>query len=467
MKNRLKIWTLFIFIGINWHSFGQGFVQGTFPELANQPIQLLGYNGFDTYLIKSVRVNDRGEFIIDYLPENNGAGLLQSEDEKQFLLLLNSENVVLNGIDLKTTDAVKIIESTENQFFDQYMNEHMQREQTMAGWDYLKRIYQSKESFFSKQTAVLEHIQNERSRIQKEDRDFLAQLPKDSYVYWYLPIRKLISSVSTIAQYRVDEIPETTDAFRKIDYSDNRLYKSGLLNDVLENQVWFIENSGYGQDEMYQQMSVSIDSILASIVTNEKLYNEIVERLFKILEKRSLYQASEYLALKVLNEKNCTLNNDLANQLEHYRAMKIGNTVPDIDFKGDLITLNSEKKIKRLSDIPSKYTVLFFGASWCPSCQEEIPQLLQVYNKWKSQDVEVVFISLDEDKQSFSNFTNIFPFPGYCDYQKWESPVVKDYHVFATPTFYLLDENRKIILRPNSVSQMDSWVDWYLIQGDK
>ncbi len=58
-------------------------------------------------------------------------------------------------------------------------------------------------------------------------------------------------------------------------------------------------------------------------------------------------------------------------------------------------------------------------------------------------------------------FAAVFPFISICDYQKWESPVVKAWHVFATPTMYLLDNNLEIILRPNSARQMDAWVDWY------
>jgi hypothetical protein len=67
----------------------------------------------------------------------------------------------------------------------------------------------------------------------------------------------------------------------------------------------------------------------------------------------------------------------------------------------------------------------------------------------------------------FKNFASIFPFISFCDYQKWNSGTVKDYYVFGTPTMYLLNEKREILLRPNSVKQMDSWVDWYLIQGNK
>jgi hypothetical protein len=93
--------------------------------------------------------------------------------------------------------------------------------------------------------------------------------------------------------------------------------------------------------------------------------------------------------------------------------------------------------------------------------------MARLYDKWKKNGVELVFISLDEDKQAFRNFAGNFPFISMCDYQKWESPAVKAYHVFATPTLYLLNDKREILLRPSSVQQMDAWVDWFLVQGKK
>ena len=71
----------------------------------------------------------------------------------------------------------------------------------------------------------------------------------------------------------------------------------------------------------------------------------------------------------------------------------------------------------------------------------------------------MLFIALENDRNTFTDFAKTFPFPTYSDPQKWESKMVKDYFVFATPTLFLLDNNRKIILRPNSVKQMDAWVD--------
>ena len=200
----------------------------------------------------------------------------------------------------------------------------------------------------------------------------------------------------------------------------------------------------------------------------EKILNEVTDYLFDLLERHSLFQASEYLAIKVLNETSCTLNSDLANQLESYRAMKVGNVAPDIVFNQEINAPGySQSTIpKKLSEMNSNYTVVVFGASWCEKCTKEIPEIAKHYAKWKSEGVEVVFVSLDENKEMFNNFTAIFPFISVCDFGKWESKAVKDYYVFGTPTMYLLDNNRKIILRPNSVKQMDSWVDWFLVKGN-
>jgi peroxiredoxin len=111
--------------------------------------------------------------------------------------------------------------------------------------------------------------------------------------------------------------------------------------------------------------------------------------------------------------------------------------------------------------------VVVFGASWCPKCTEELPEIVKHYSKWKANGVEVVFVSLDEDEKLFKSFTGVFPFISICDFKKWNSPIVNSYYVFVTPTMFLLDEKREILLRPNSVKQMDAWVDWYLVQGNK
>ncbi len=151
----------------------------------------------------------------------------------------------------------------------------------------------------------------------------------------FLPVRKLVSSVSTIAQYRTEEIPDAIAAFRQMDYTDSRLWKSGLLRETIEAHFWLIENSGRSLDSVFVEMNISIDHMINNLQSDEKKLNEVTDYLFRLLEQRSLFNSSEYLALKVLNEVSCTIDNNLAAQLESYRAMKIGNTAPDFVFPQD------------------------------------------------------------------------------------------------------------------------------------
>jgi thiol-disulfide isomerase/thioredoxin len=110
---------------------------------------------------------------------------------------------------------------------------------------------------------------------------------------------------------------------------------------------------------------------------------------------------------------------------------------------------------------------MVFGSSWCPKCKEELPTIAKLYNNWKANGVEVVFVSLDDKKEEFERFAKDFPFISVCDFKKWGSPIANDYYVFGTPTIYLLNQQREILLRPISVQQMDAWVDWFLVKGNK
>lgn len=453
----------------SFHACAQHTITGTFPALAGQQVRLVGFNGFDIYTIDQSQVNQQGVFHLTYTDTDFGMGYLAAEDNKAFFVILANEVLELEGEALSFPETVTITSGMQNRLFGQYATEHPRREQALSAWIYLENIY-SQDTLFSIYSVPRKAIGHEKERIKAEDRAFLDRLDTSSYVSWFLPTRKLVSSVSTIAQYRTEEIPETVESFRKLDYTDTRLYKSGLFKEAIESHFWLLENSGRSLDSVYIEMNTSIDRMMVYLVKDEERLNQVADYLFSLLERHSLFGASEYLALKVLNEAGCTVDVNLARQLESYRVMKKGNTAPDFQFKGDLITpgyIATGIIPAKLSDIKSDYIVVVFGASWCPKCSDELGGMTRVYDKWKKHGVELVFVSLDEDNKTFTDFAGKFPFISMCDYGKWNSPVVEAWYVSGTPAIYLLDNKREILLHPNSFNQMDAWVEWFLVQGNK
>jgi len=439
----------------------QNSITGYFKLLKNQTIRLTGFNGMGIYTIDSTKANEQGSFSLTYSDSDLGMGYITAADNKPYFVVLEKENIELKGELLNNPETVMVVKGFENKAFVRYAKDHAKREQAMRAWDYLQKMYQT-EVVFSTQKTIKQFIEAERMRIYREDNDFLSKLPNSSYMRWYLPTRKLISSVSTIAQYKTEEIHATIAAFRKIEYADPRLYKSGLLKDAIESHYWLLENRGLPLDSIFKDMDFSTDRILQSISKDERIFNETAKYLFEYFEKHSLFESAEHLALEALTQQNIPLYTNLSKQLETYRKMKKGNTAPDIYFSGDVLKNGiSVSQPNRLSKLESNYKVLIFGASWCSACSEEMAQLLPLYEKWKTKGVEVIFISLDTDKKVFQSYTSVMPFFSFCDYKKWDTQAAQDYFVYSSPTIYLLDKSNKIILRPQSVKVLNSWIDLY------
>ncbi len=437
-------------------------LSGTFPAQANQTITLEGAKGLGTFSIGSTKADEKGQFTFSYAADDYGIAFLSGEDKQPFVVILEKEGVKLEGKALNEAGTIRILEGKENRWFEQYTQEQGKREQALSAWGYLQNLYQN-DPLFAKQQVPNQAIQAELLRIQGEDEAFIASLPRDSFVRWFLPIRKLVSSVGAVAQYRTAELPQTITAFRTLDYSDPRLAKSGLFRDVFESQFWLLENSGGTLEENYEKMEVSLDAILKSLEKDELRYNEVVGYLIELLERRSLMQAAEYLALKVLEQGRVAIQPRLARQLEGYRAMKVGSRVPEIQFVGDILLQGKPISYpSRLSEVTAPYRLVIVGASWCPACTEEMTQLIPLYGKWNKLGVEAIFVSLDTDPKAFQAYSEGMPFLAFSDYKKWDTQVVQDYYVSGSPSFYLIDQAGNLLLRPQSVKQLDAWVDWKL-----
>ena len=458
MKYKFLV-SIFLLILVVLDTNAQNTIVGNFLSIKGQIIRLMGYQGTDVLAIDSAVVNAVGNFELHYSDANLGMGYILTNENKPYMMVLEKTKVQLTGQTPADASTIVINNGEQNKLFVQYSVEHSKREQALSAWVYLKNLYGS-DTFFKNQAISKLAITKEIDRLNKVDNDFLKILPPNSFMNWYLPIRKLIGDVEVVANTRPQEIPLTIKAFRNINYAHPQLYTSGLFSELLESQFWLIQNSGLEQNLLVKEMNTSVDFILASVSKNENLYNEFINYLFKNFEKYNLFDASAHLALKALNQKEVILNNSLAFKLESYRKMKVGNTAPEIEFKQDVyVNRQLVNNIKRLSDIKAKYKLVVFGGSWCPQCKAETMQLIMRYNKWKAKDVAVVMVSLDTDKKALQEFVSDFPYTLVCDYKKWETQAAKDYYVSSSPTIFLLDSNNKIILRPPTVASLDSWLD--------
>lgn len=71
-------------------------------------------------------------------------------------------------------------------------------------------------------------------------------------------------------------------------------------------------------------------------------------------------------------------------------------------------TITSTDEYKELLDnSKGKVVLVNFWATWCPPCVKEFPELVKLYNDYKSKDFVLLFISLD-DKSEYAS--KLIPF---------------------------------------------------------
>ncbi|RYX82964.1 TlpA family protein disulfide reductase [bacterium] len=99
---------------------------------------------------------------------------------------------------------------------------------------------------------------------------------------------------------------------------------------------------------------------------------------------------------------------------------------------------------------PAKYKgkvlLLDFWATWCGPCVASLPELKGAYDKYHAQGLEVVGISLDEDKNALTSFikTRKMPWAQIYDGKGWKSAVPGVYGVKAIPFMLIIGKDGKI-----------------------
>jgi peroxiredoxin len=110
----------------------------------------------------------------------------------------------------------------------------------------------------------------------------------------------------------------------------------------------------------------------------------------------------------------------------------------------DMTTINGEKITSK--DLLGKVVLINFWATDCPGCIAEMPGLINTYNKYKSQNFELIAVSMFYDPPShvlsYSKNNNL-PFPVVLDIEKKIATQFKN--VTLTPTSFLIDHQGKII----------------------
>ncbi|HEY4206169.1 MAG TPA: TlpA disulfide reductase family protein, partial [Puia sp.] len=131
----------------------------------------------------------------------------------------------------------------------------------------------------------------------------------------------------------------------------------------------------------------------------------------------------------------------LEDKMAALTAVVPGSIAPDFtqpDVNGRPVTLSA---------LRGKYVLVDFWASWCSPCRAENPNLKKQYQLYKNKGLEVISVSLDDNKKKWQDAIakDGLPWLQVSDLKGWNNEAGKLYGVSGVPASFLVDPQGKIV----------------------
>lgn len=234
--------------------------------------------------------------------------------------------------------------------------------------------------------------------------------------------------------------------FDGLDLGDQILQASGFLSEKLTNYVFTAlplqKMSETEKEKAIHENIITVDRHLKDISDMYKF--EVFRQLWKQATTDNLNNTSDFIYNYYLKPLSGATNNQKAiSEIELNNRLRIGAIAPEITWKEGGTT----KKLSTLSG--AENYILIFWSSTCSHCLKEIPPLHEELKNYPA--TKVIAVGIEDNETTWKPESAKFPnFHHVLALGRWESEYADLYDIHKTPTFYLLDRNKRIIAKPES-----------------
>jgi len=345
-------------------------------------------------------------------------------------------DIIYNGkedieLTFNSETGVEFKKSTENKLIASYTNSMSMVTQSIGN-------YFSQES---KDTIALKAI----FKTQKETQENFENATKDTIALEFIKANKpyIPQQVQDVKTY-INNLK--THYFDHVDFNNKTLQSSNFLEERMLNYVFGMSSDSKDELENYKE---NIDVVYSYMKDAPNEVQRIL--LFDVWQQMSdlgFESIANYIAENYLMDIAVSLNDqELLHALILYKNISKGNVAPDFDIEIKEKDKLVEKKLSELQG--SENYIIVFWSSTCSHCLDEVPQLQTLVKSLEKDKVKVIAIGLEDEPYRWKDLTYTYSeFIHVYGEGKWDNKIGDDYGVTATPTYFILDKDKKIISKP-------------------
>ena len=401
-------------------------------------------------LIDSITSIDKVEFQFTSRTIHSGFYRLTLSNNRLLGFIFDNEDVEIETYANNILDSLKILKSESNKIYYEFVKINKEYKTKTELLQLILARYPKEDDYY--QTTKEKLIQ-----IQEDYLNFInitSQLNPESYIARYVRSAQF-PVVDTDVPFEKQLIFLKSHALDNVNFYDaDLIYSDAFTNKTIEYLTYY-RNPQLPLELLEKEFMAAVDSMGNKAKVNGIVYQHIVEYLLDGFKKFGFDNVLNYIVENyVIKDDLCldqTLTKALDKRIEQSKKFKAGAKVPNIAIP-DLTSTSTE-----LKKINAEKVLIIFYASWCPHCQTLLPQIHELYKNQKDKKFEVLAISIDTSKTDWLNFIknkNLNHWINASDLKGWEGKTAVDYFIYATPTMFLVDENKKLIEMPKNVEEL-------------
>lgn len=139
-------------------------------------------------------------------------------------------------------------------------------------------------------------------------------------------------------------------------------------------------------------------------------------------------------------------------QVKAVKGIVVGDKFPDVKLKD-----HTGKTVNFWTSSDSRHTLFLCWASWVSTSYEFMSKLRMAANENPKSKLRIVAFSIDNEFDRWRNMTrfdSLTTIEHYCDTRAFDSKAFKQVGVNDIPTYYIIDNKRKVVAKGTEASQL-------------
>ena len=323
--------------------------------------------------------------------------------------------------------------------------------------NYLKDISKQQQKLDSLQIKAIENLETDLNQAYKTAlkrinsiQEKYVESTKNMYLYPFIKASLRVNSaeIKTNLQDYMYAVKNTF--FDHIKFSNETLINSSFLVDRITDYIFYIN---YSEDETTQQSLYK--SALETVFTKieDSVFKKyIIEFLIGQFEEANNLEMIDFLFENYYNTLPKSMQNDkFKTEKLKLLATAIGSIAPDFSW----IENGKEFQLSNLNEV-NNY-VLVFWSTGCSHCLKEIPELHKFLQGKK--DIKVIAFAMERNDLDWEKMKITLPnWHHVLGLNKWNNKTARIYNINTTPTYFVLDSNKKIIANPIALKDLETLI---------